>query len=296
VNSNKGGNFSWELWSDRRFELEEFNEALGDLKATDFKRFTDRFLRVNVTPGKVDWFDDKTWTTVEHNFGVAAQLAKQSGCKGFMFDVEQYDAQLFQFPPSTPQTLDEYQAQVRERGREWMQQVNQQFPDIVILLTFGHELAEWPLGKTRAEASYGLLADFIDGMLDACSDQTQIVNAWEFAYPYKQQQEFRAAYDSIKKKLVDESASPEKYRRHLQAGFGLWMDHKKKAWDLTDFSQNHFSPAEFQSALQAALETSDQYVWIYTERPRWWTNEQLPSQYVQAVEQARAATANPSNK
>ena len=33
-------------------------QAVTDLKATKFNRFTDLFLRVNVTPAKVDWFDD----------------------------------------------------------------------------------------------------------------------------------------------------------------------------------------------------------------------------------------------
>jgi len=289
VNSNKGGNFSWELWSGRRFEIDEFGASIADLNATNFQRFTDRFLRVNVTPGKVDWFDDAAWATVQHNFGVAAQLAKQTGCKGFMFDVEQYDAQLFQYQQDSPHSFAEYQTKVRERGQQWMREVNSQFPDIVVLLTFAYELAEWPEGKKRNEAPYGMLADFIDGMLDACSEQTQLVNAWEFAYPYKQEQQFTEAHESIATALVKLCANPEKYRRHMQAGFGLWMDHKNKAWDLNDFSQNHFSPSEFEGALQAALKTSDQYVWIYTERPRWWTNEQLPTPYIEAVKQARAS-------
>ena len=31
------------------------------------------------------------------NFGVAAEVAKQGGCRGFMFDVEQYNEGLFAY-------------------------------------------------------------------------------------------------------------------------------------------------------------------------------------------------------
>ena len=42
--------------------------AIDDLKATPFRRLTERFLRVNVTPGKVDWFDDQAWAVVLQNY------------------------------------------------------------------------------------------------------------------------------------------------------------------------------------------------------------------------------------
>ena len=83
--------------------------------------------------------------------------------------------------------------------------------------------------------------------------------------------------------------TPEKYKGHLQAGFGLWMDHKRKGWDVADFSKNYFSPAEFETAVRSALEVSDGYVWIYSERPKWWTNEMLPKAYVEALAEARKA-------
>ena len=83
----------------------------------------------------------------------------------------------------------------------------------------------------------------------------------------------------------------EKYRRHVWAGFGLWMDYnwRNVAWDTEDFSKNHFRPEEFERAVRSALEASDGYVWVYTEQPRWWTDERLPDAYVRAVENAKQA-------
>ncbi|MBC8235643.1 hypothetical protein H8E77_39355, partial [bacterium] len=44
------------------------------------------------------------------------------------------------------------------------------------------------------------------------------------------------------------------------------------------------------ATLNTAIKTSDEYVWIYTETPRWWTASgqpaKLPQEYVQAVSYA----------
>jgi hypothetical protein len=293
VNSSKGGGLTWEMWGSRKFTLDEFKQALDDLMATKFRRFTDRFLRVNVAPGKVDWFDDEAWATVLNNCGVAAQVAREGRCKGFMFDVEQYEGKLFDYRQQKHQaskTFAEYQQKVRQRGKQWMQAINKKFPDITMLLTFGYSIAQpRRQARDRSQVSYGLLADFLDGMLDACSKETTIVDAWESAYPYKELRQFEQAYQTIKKKALDWTAVPDKYRSQVKAGFGLWMDNnwRRKGWNVTDFSKNHFTPAEFASAVHSGLRASDQYVWIYTEQPRWWTKEKLPQAYVDALASAR---------
>ncbi len=312
VNSSQGGNFVWEMWGGRRFERDEFADAVTDLRATNFNRFTEQFLRVNVTPGTVDWFDDAAWQGVLHNSGVAAQVVRDGRCRGFMFDVEQYQHELFNFERQPPgRTWDECRAMVRQRGGEWMREVNRHCPEVTILLTFGYSLAQPKVERDssrstegadasnkernefrstlRARTRYGLLADFLDGMLDACSETTVLVDAWEQSYPYKQPEQFAEAYETIRKRALDWTAAPEQYRQHVRAGFGLWLDYdwRHKGWDVADLSKNFFAPDEFEAALRAALDRSDQYVWIYTEQPRWWTNEKLPPAYVEAVQRAR---------
>ena len=143
--------------------------------------------------------------------------------------------------------------------------------------------------KDRSTAAYGLLADFVDGVLDACTKETTLVDAWEFSYPYKERKQFEQAYATITKKALGWTAVPMKYKAHVRAGFGIWMDHKRKGWDVADFSKNYFSPAGFETAVRSALEVSDGYVWIYSERPKWWTKEMLPQAYVQALAKARKA-------
>jgi hypothetical protein len=297
VNSDKGGNFTWDMWGPRRFERAEFRQALDDLKATPFRRLTDRFLRVNVTPGNVDWWDDKAWRVVVHNFTVAAQVAREGNLKGFMFDVEQYNDQLFDYRKQKQRTVHpfaDYRAKVRQRGREWVQGINSAFPDITILLTFGYSITGGP-AKNRVGASYGLLADFLDGVLEGCSPRTKIVDAWEGGYPYKRRDQFLRAHETIHQKSLEWTGQPDRYRRHVRAGFGLWMDYnwRKFGWHTDDLSKNYFPPAEFEAAVRWALEVSDEYVWVYTEQPRWWTNDKLPGPYVRCLEKARQPVPRP---
>ena len=304
VLTSAGDKFVWEMWGSRRFTLAEVQHAIDDLKATPFERFTDRFLRVNVTPGTVDWFDDQAWTVVLDNFSLAAQIAKQGGCKGFVFDAEQYKGLLFSYEKQKhcqTKTFPEYQAQVRQRGREWMRAVNSQYPEITILLPYAYCLAG-PLQTSPVKDMYRLLGDFLDGMLDVCTPQTRLVDGWEGAYRYRDKKQFAEAYRAIRVKLARQSGLPDKYRRHFEAGFGIWLDcytdrvitdasKKKKRWHTDDLTLNYFTPTQFENSVRWALETSDQYVWIYTQSPRWWTSERLPQPYVDALTQARRSQA-----
>src|SRR5262245_33502267 len=145
--SGKDVNLAWEVWGSKKFTPDDFHQAVEDLKATKFHRFTDRFLRVNVTPAKMDWFDDDAWAGVVNNFAVAARVAREGRCKGFMFDTEQYEGvTVFDYrkqKDSGKKTFAEYQAKVRQRGREWVRAVNREYPDITILLTFGYDTSLW---------------------------------------------------------------------------------------------------------------------------------------------------------
>jgi hypothetical protein len=72
----------------------------------------------------------------------------------------------------------------------------------------------------------------------------------------------------------------------------LDYDWRANGWDPRDPAKNYFTPAAFEASLKAALGRSDQYVWIYTETPRWWSEEgtrvQLPDAYVEAIRRARS--------
>jgi hypothetical protein len=48
---------------------------------------------------------------------------------------------------------------------------------------------------------------------------------------------------------------------------------------------------EFEASVRAALDVADEYVWIYSETPRWWSTAgtplNLPEGYADALRRAR---------
>jgi len=134
-------NFAWQCWGKRAFTEAELKPALEDLRAMTFRRFTHNFLRLNTAPGDLDWFDDHA--AVLDNTRLAARLAREGGCAGVLFDVEEYQGGLFTYAKqrdAKSKTRDKYAAQARRRGREVMGAFQEGFPDLTVFLTFGHSL------------------------------------------------------------------------------------------------------------------------------------------------------------
>jgi hypothetical protein len=303
INYSKPGggqaNFTWECWGKRTFTEAELKPALDDLKATRFRRFTHNFLRFNTTPADLDWFDD--FSAVLANARLAARVAREGRCKGLLFDIEQYNAPLFDYRKQRDagqKSWELYAAQVRRRGREVMAAFQQGYPNLTIFLTFGYCL---PWNQTRggqralADCSYGLLAPFLDGMLEAAQGRARFVDGHELSYSYKDPMRFDTAYQTMKDGLLPIVRDPLRYRRFFSFGFGIWMDEdwRKKGWDEQDLSKNYFTPEALEASVHRALEVADEYVWIYTETPRWWSAEgkpvKLPAAYDAAVRRAREA-------
>jgi hypothetical protein len=281
----------WTCWGPTAISWESLQPALADLKATRFRRFTDNFLRFNVTPGNVDWFDD--FAPVVNNARLAARLVRQGRLKGILFDVEMYNDPLFTYEKQKNRaghTLEEYAAQVRRRGEEIMQAFQAEAPGLTVFLTFGYSL----VGNDPKQAlhqTYGLLAPFLDGLFAAARGGTVLVDGFENSYPYRTAEQFEAGYRQMREKSLAVCGAPEAYKKRLSAGFGLWMDldWRRSGWNVEDVSKNPFTPQQFEEALSAALKRSDRYVWIYTEQPRWWPRDKMPDAYVEAVRRARAS-------
>jgi len=289
------GNFTWECWGEKTFTEEQLEHVVDDLKHTPFKRFTHNFLRFNVTPGNVDWFDD--FAPILSNAKLAAKVAKQGGVKGLLFDIEQYNSALFNYPKlrdSGPKSWDECAEQTRKRGKELMEAFQSEYPNITIFLTFGYCLPWAQMGgeKKLEEVSYGLLAPLLDGMVDGANGKSIIVDGCELAYSYKDTSRFATAYKMMSEDVLKIVANPKKYKSVFSLGFGVWMDNgwRQHGWDTENFKDNFYTPEAFEVTLNTAIKTADEYVWIYTETPKWWTSSgqpaKLPQEYVQAVRRA----------
>jgi hypothetical protein len=301
VNSSVAGkpaeNFTWLAWGKRRFSVDELAAASADLRSISWTRFRHNFLRFNVTPGDLDWFDDHQ--AVMSNARLAARLAREGHCRGILLDTEQYEQGLFNYKKqrdAAHKSWDEYSAQARLRGREFMTALQEGFPDLTLMATFGPSLV-WTQGRggkaPLAERDYGLLVPFFDGLIEAAKGRTRIVDGFELSYGYRDRDRFEHGFVVMTAKAAELMRSEQAYRKAVSPGFGLWLDYdwRKRGWKIDDVESNYFSPSRFQDALRAALERSDEFVWIYTETPRWWTGSgrpsNLPDAYAAAVRAAR---------
>jgi hypothetical protein len=294
----KRGDFLWECWGKRAFTETELGPAMEELKATTFQRFTENFLRFNTAPGDVDWFDD--FGAIVNNARLSAKIAHDGRSRGVLFDIEQYNHPLFNYRKqrdAASKSWDDYAKQVRQRGREVMAAFQQGYPGgVTVFLTFGYSLPLAQCGGDKAklaDCDYGLLAPLLDGMLDAAEEGSRIVDGHELSYGYKDVARFGPAYAKMKTgALKIMAADPAKYAKHFSFGFGIWLDNdwRKLGWDVADPGKNFYTPQAFERTVKTALETADDYVWIYTETPRWWTAEggpqKLPGAYDAALRRA----------
>jgi hypothetical protein len=144
-------------------------------------------------------------------------------------------------------------------------------PNAVLLSLYGYTLplSELRPGTTLAEARYGLLPAFYDGLLEAMPPTAALNDGHEQAYGFKAEAQFAAAYQRIHWDAIRLSAAPALYQSRVKAGFGLWLDNRGQR-DL-------WRPAEWRDAINLALAKSDGYVWIYSPAPRFFPPTLLPS-------------------
>ena len=304
----KGDQLSWRPFSRARFKPEQYEPAIADLKATKFRTLTDNFIGLITMPGDVEWFDPE-WSSVAYNAGCLARVAKQGGCKGIMIDPENYG----KYPiwsygklPAESQaahTFDEYYARVRQRGKEFIQAINAEYPDITILTLYGPSLpyvqaAQTPGGDLKKD-DYGLLMAFYDGMLDGASRKTDIVDGFEFSYGYHRPVSYDNGRNVILNQAKTMSKNPAEFARHIRCGFGTWADNNSGSlgWHPEDFTKNYYSPEVLRNSLAYALQRSDRYVWVYSERLHWW-DMNVPQPYVDALSLAKKGPgeAKPATK
>jgi hypothetical protein len=190
-------------------------------------------------PGGVDFFDDAAWKNIVQHWQIAARVARRGGVRGILFDAERYTEpfeQTSQFWYRAQKNKDkhsfaQYQQKARQRGREVMQAMAREYPDITILNYF---LTSYTLEAVRSpepqvvleDQVYGLLISFLDGWLDVAPPGVKIVDGNENSYYYNSAEQFFR--DALEIKVAGQYVvAPEnrfKYRAQVQAGHALYLD------------------------------------------------------------------------
>ena len=274
---------SQSAWDARPWKRQWLAPALADLKACKFARFTDNFLLFNATPGTVAWNDDAGWTALAAKMGHCAWLAREGGAKGLALDFEPYGDRMFQYKPGGAESWTQTVARARARGAQCVRAIAAEYPNAVLLTLFMNSVnfaageCAQPDAKLAGEG-YGLLPAFINGMLDALPPGVVLVDGCENGYYMDSEAEYlRAAagmraWDGPAARLV----APEnraRYRAQVQAGFGFYLDM------FLNEPGNHYYRGPLDGSrlthlkrnLAAAAGAADEYVWIYGEQCRWWS-------------------------
>jgi hypothetical protein len=318
--------FTWSVL-ERRYNIEDFRYFVDMVRQVPFRRFQYNFLRINLnaTDRPFDMFADDRWDILVANFAMAARAAREAGLRGLMVDPEAYaEAEpgtetprfnVFDFRlRRTTEEFPAYRRQAFHRGQAIGRAAVSAYPGITLILAFGPGatcLGRGPLPERR----YGLLSAFVDGLLAGAGGQATVVEGFELSYPYRSCDRFQEAYAQLRGPCRDLSLDPAKYDRWLDIGFGLWLDFDSVStckdaresgrpcrWfdpSLYPVEQRYLvDPEQFARAVASARAVSDGYVWIYTEEPKWWTEESplgknLPDAYVRALQGARDVM-NPS--
>ena len=185
-------------------------EAMGRI---EWEKFTDNFIYFHCDDN-VDWFDDELWgedSPFLRNIGWCAKAARVGRCVGLAFDPEfvywgrphcawKYEYQKWKGQKS----FAEYEEMVRKRGAQYMDRIEEEFPNPVILTLFWTSMTRFQEAAVEADLEkreailkedyYGLLPAFMVGMLEAADPGTIIVDGNEGSYYYNEELHYLRSY------------------------------------------------------------------------------------------------------
>jgi len=290
-------------------------EAMSKIK---WGKFTDNFMWT-VTGDNVDWFDEAAWGDdgyILKNVRVIARIGQAGGCKGILFDPEfvywgQTGGKPWHYRTQASRekkSIAEYRAMVRKRGVQFIDAIEAEMSNPVFLtLIWGiryspvAKIAEATDAKMAdkivAEAeSYGLLHDFMVGVLEGADKGTTIVDGNEVSYYTSDWEGYNRAYHFVHQTML--GAIPEelryKYRAQVQMGQAVYADVHSSTRELA-YPATFMTPEERAMGMEwvvyHALKNSDRYVWFYTEKPQYLAGVRVAPEMPPAIDRARGKVA-----
>ena len=301
----KAFTFDWECFGREKYNREHLGEMIHILKHTNFERFTDNFLRFNLQPGDIDWFDD--FSAPLHNARFWAEVAHEVGVIGWKFDLEDYKEKTFIYRKqkyADRKSFDEYSDQIRLRGRQMMQSIEAGYPNIVLLLSLAHSYVNrTPQANQKlSELSYGLLPAFVNGLIEAAGPNVRIIDGQEQAYGYLTDEDYYRGYHDIQQRALELVPRElwSKYRDKMEAAVSVYANYQLSVpRTISRYWVPHYMSADqrlrlFEQNIYNALNTTDEYVWLYSEHMGWWESGyqlKTPAGSIEAIHSARKKAA-----
>ncbi len=262
----------------------QVSSAVADLKRVNWGHLTDNFLWYRVSDASasgdfdtryaVDPNSSNDWFIVRQNAALSARICREAGLKGFMMDTEQYtkyaSGEEYPFGKGTAATW-------RERGQQWIEAVQSEFPGITIIFFFS-----WgPESEPGGWAHYENLKYFMNGVLAGVQSPARLIHGWESTFWWGGQRYMggdvndpnsyvhypgdRAAYagarNNIKNVWRNLSDNPTKYDQFVEAGMAAYVD--SDPYNLWPGWPSGYLTDWPWSNLPYTLAYSDGYVWVW---------------------------------
>lgn len=267
--------FEARAWTQEEIQLDV-------LQAIQWERFTDNFFLVWI-PSKeqMDWFSDQRWETITNNMKLLSSALRAARAKGIFFDPEFYFATETTSPWLYTKTLypeKDFTAvaqQVRQRGAQFIQALQSQTPNLVILcfmlLTIVNAQTEGNI-ENLPSSEYALLPAFLNGMLDAAHEGVTVIDGNEGAYYYDETTKYAQGYD-YSYNQASWLIAPENRQRaqtQMRVGFAASFEYPYALWQDNRGQSDHYKQVWVEHNVYHALLTSDTYVWFYSEQIDFW--------------------------
>ena len=276
------------LQKDFEFKYEWFAPEVPKLKKIAASGLKHSFIGTAARYGDLDWFNDEHWRIACNNYGVMARLAREGGIAGIEFDAEMYAFKQFNYQPYCGKSRHQVWMKARERGKQWITEVQKNYPGITIFCLFLHTLNYETLGTAdnNAYAQGNLFVAFFNGMLDGLDPATRLIEGNEY-YTYKASSLRHFDYAIAKEKMLFNSQvlSENRLKAKAQIAYApaIYMDayffdskkasaYHKAVYDVMTPNLAWNDPLRMQAFYRnfaEAVRSSDEYVWIYQERIRY---------------------------
>jgi hypothetical protein len=303
------------IYTPTKLEKSLFDQDIAALNTIKSSKLENSFYILNVNTKPWDWFDDMAWAAAEENLYNMARVAKQGGLRGIMYDPEVYQFDLWAYasqPQKTKHSFAAFQTQLRQRGAQTMRAFERAYPGITILSLYGFAAFEIPENATyqSAQASLetdgglGLFAAYLEGMLQAASERVVLIDGYEQSYYHLSRQDFEAG----RKQALEDAqiwVAPSlhtKFQKQVRFANALYVDglmnfhHSARFFGYYLRDQNERLNVVGHN-LYHGLQTSDEFVWVYSEKLNWWKHTAPQGVSLPALEQVMqdATRAVPSN-
>ncbi|MBP5639252.1 MAG: hypothetical protein J6X55_07230 [Victivallales bacterium] len=263
------------------WKKEWFAQAIDDLKHTEFKQFTDNFIRTGVCPGNVSLFSDSDWAAVCNNFRIMSEIAKECGMKGLAFDPEVYGEQLFIHNDSWGHTLEESRKQARLRGQQFADAIFTPFPDMTFFCFFWHSHLFSAYYKVGSDTYHDTFIDFVNGIYDHLPPTVSIIDGNETnGYRAAEEKDFEALNSQVFYKYMTgiDMVNFAKARTQVHVAPAFYLDpyfiNSKNSWaGYLKWDTKPDRTRYFIENLSHAAKVADKYIWTWGENGSWWRDK-----------------------